>query len=318
VPGRLRAPAGWSSRTKFFLFFSGSLTSLRSSPHILTSASDRLRGNVDMKEIQVEAVGIDGKLRCILLGNPLQVQLCDFSAVFCDKAGVPLAFPCDRSMCISKKLNDDELDNMGHRERGPLWSGGGIRQDETPRPFEAVFGGDLADASILPRLSAASLAKLSGSSHLMLERCSRDSLWRSHFRRQFYRGTAQEAHSSLAGASDDAFRGYLTRLSLLFRIVGGWEKTRVGELRAMYAWRMTQRRKLHRAWDTLHLFLGSRAELRQGLSDLEIWNLERKLPHVHTGFLIPLQVRELYMLANGQGTGWGFHSSHQGIMNGHR
>ena len=293
-----------------------------------------------MKEIQVEAVGIDGRLRCILLGNPLQVQLCDFSAVFCDKAGVPLALPRagvprDRSMCISKvtvsrspevtaprsphkKINDDELDNMGQRERGPLWPRGMIRQDESPRPFETVFGGDLADDSILPRLNAASLAKLSGASHLMLERCSRDSLWRSHFRRQFCRCTVELAHSSLAGERHDAFRGYLTRLSLLFRIVGGWEKTRVGELRAMYAWRMTQRRKVHRAWDTLHLFLGSRAELRPGLSDLEIWNLERKLPHVHTGFLMPLQVRELYMLANGQGTGWGCHSSHQGIMNGHR
>ena len=53
------------------------------------------------------------------------------------------------------------------------------------------------------------------------------------------------------------------------------QEWQAGELRTAYAVRMAARRKVRQAWDLGVQFLASAAPLGPGLTDSEIWDLER-------------------------------------------
>jgi len=76
--------------------------------------------------------------------------------------------------------------------------------------------------------------------------------------------------------------------------------------------------QVNKGWNQVCAFLPSTGgQLAEGLSDLEIWRMESRLPSSR-GFLLPLQVRHLHMLADGQTTGWSFANSADGVINGCR
>ena len=138
-----------------------------------------------------------------------------------------------------------------------------------------MFEGDLAD-SILLRLGAASLSRCSGTSRLMRRRSGRDSLWLLHHHRLFYKASGV----AVPVGCDDEFRGYLERMVAVVRAEceaqGGSAKcTRSGQLRTVYCYRMVEKKKVLKGWDQVCLFLPSGGQLGEGLSDLEIWRIER-------------------------------------------
>ena len=116
---------------------------------------------------------------------------------------------------------------------------------------------------------------------------------------------------------DDEFQGYLQRISsvfrascTMFRVAGGGST--VGQMQRIYGWRVNERRKVRKGWQQVSPFVQGQ-QLGEGLSDRQVWRLEKELPQCSDRFLLPLQLRELYLIANGQCC-----EQQTGIMNGHR
>ena len=224
--------------------------------------------------VVLEVEGVDGIARRIQLRDTCNP---DWRALVCDKAGVPPA-PC-ASGCSR-----------------PCDSSGGHRASL----FDTVLGGDLAD-SVLMRLGPAALALLSGASRLMRARCGRDALRVRHWRGQFVQGADGVCKEmGTRDAAGSRFHGYLGRMVAAARASGQatghgsgkgrrWDAAddgspcaqppaqewQAGELRTAYAVRMAARRKVRQAWDLGVQFLASAAPLGPGLTDSEIWDLER-------------------------------------------
>lgn len=78
-----------------------------------------------------------------------------------------------------------------------------------------------------------------------------------------------------------------------------------------------RQKQVLKGWHQVCTFLPS-GQLAEGLCDFDIWRLERELPGEREGFLLPFQLRQLHMLADGQSTGWSFADSGNGVINGNR
>ena len=180
----------------------------------------------------------------------------------------------------------------------------GVNTASHTSSFDSVMGGDLADC-ILLRLCPAALARLSCACRLTYGRCGHDSLWFNHFRRQLYLGRVgggshgTSVHSRASHrrgehefCEENEFEDYLERMVAVAR--ASWGRTASGfvcrcgavvsgrrsassarRLRDVFGWRMAQRQKVLKAWGQVSLFLTSGAPLGQGLTDLEMWRLER-------------------------------------------
>ena len=96
----------------------------------------------------------------------------------------------------------------------------------------------------------------------------------------------------------------------MFRVAGGGST--VGQMQRIYGWRVNERRKVRKGWQQVSPFVQGQ-QLGEGLSDRQVWRLEKELPQCSDRFLLPLQLRELYLIANGQCC-----EQQTGIMNGHR
>ena len=83
-------------------------------------------------------------------------------------------------------------------------------------------------------------------------------------------------------------------------------------MQRIYGWRVNERRKVRKGWQQVSPFVQGQ-QLGEGLSDRQVWHLEKELPQCSDRFLLPLQLRELYLIANGQCC-----EQQTGIMNGHR
>jgi len=113
----------------------------------------------------------------------------------------------------------------------------------------------------------------------MRRRSGRDSLWLLHHHRLFYKASGV----AVPVGCDDEFRGYLERMVAVVRAEceaqGGSAKcARSGQLRTVYCYRMVEKKKVLKGWDQVCLFLPSGGQLGEGLSDLEIWRIERYFP----------------------------------------
>jgi hypothetical protein len=103
-----------------------------------------------------------------------------------------------------------------------------------------------------------------------------------------------------AATRTDDFDEYLSRMTRARRSVF-----------SLFSQRATCRRKVRQGWAELSRFAGTRARLRAGLTDQEISALEAAF-----SCRLPLQLRELYRICDGEHAEWG--SAQEGIMNGYR
>ena len=80
---------------------------------------------------------------------------------------------------------------------------------------------------------------------------------------------------------------------------------------SIFAERALCRRRIRSIWDQVSKFAGPRSDLREGLDELEIFDLETRF-----GFPLPLALRELYELCDGEHPRWG--NDQSGVLNGYR
>jgi len=215
----------------------------------------------------VEVEGMDGVARRIQLWDDSEP---DWRALVCDKAGVPAQTP---SCALPSAACCRSCDSI----RASL--------------FDTVLGGDLAD-SILMRLGPEALALLSAASMLMRARCRCDALWIRHWREEWISTRKAAAARGVKPASGGGgggsmiiwrFDDYLESIVAGARAsgqimsveqprhIGKWK---VGELQLVYGYRMAARRQVQTGWDMGAQFF-SAASLRPGLTDPQIWELER-------------------------------------------